>query len=406
MKITVVGIGYVGLSLACLLAKNNPVTALDVVEDKVNMVNDGCSPLKDNDIEQALEAGLPNLHATLDANEAYDGADLIIVATPTDYDENTNSFDTSSVDSSISVALEHNKDACIVIKSTVPVGYTASVQATYPKAAILFSPEFLREGRALYDNLHPSRIIVGVSHEDPSLQEKARSFIACLTEAVSEEEATRTNPDGSTGVPTLIMEATEAETVKLLSNTYLALRVSFFNELDTFAAMRGLDAARIIEGVGLDPRIGTHYNNPSFGYGGYCLPKDTKQMLANYQDIPQNIMQAIVESNATRKRFVADQIVDLQPQTVGVYRLAMKAGADNFRQSSIIDVMTHLADAGIELIVYEPVLDSAEYQGHEVVNDLGQFKGRSDIIISNRFHPDIEDCAQKVYTRDIWHNDE
>ena len=405
MKIAIAGLGYVGLSLACLLAQNNKVSAVALREKKVDLVNNGISPLADSDIEQALASGSLNLHATVDAQAAYQDADLAIIATPTNYDIATDSFDTSSVESALAAIIECNPKAVVVLKSTVPIGYTDSIQKKYPGTTILFSPEFLREGKALYDNLHPSRIIVGVVEDTDLAREAAALVVASLLEGIPVDEHERKNPDGSVGIPTLITAASNAEAIKLMSNTYLALRIAYFNELDTFAKTKGLDAAQIIQGVCLDPRIGNHYNNPSFGYGGYCLPKDTRQALANYQGVPQNLIKAIVDSNATRKGFIVKQVLDLQPKTVGVHRLTMKNDSDNFRDSSIIDVMMELSEAGIDLLIYEPLLLAESFNGITVTHNLEDFKTRSDVIITNRHHHELNDCYNKVYTRDIWHRD-
>ncbi|MGX7348650.1 nucleotide sugar dehydrogenase [Dolosicoccus paucivorans] len=387
MKIAVIGIGYVGLSNAILLAQHHSVTAVDLNETIVDLINQGKSHLKDREIEEYLNKGQLHLTATTNAQKAYQESDIIVVATPTNYDEETNFFDTSSVEAVIDEALKVNPDALIMIKSTVPVGFTKQLQEKYQTDRIIFSPEFLREGQALKDNLYPSRIIIG----DQS--EKGQLLANLLKEGAKAKE-----------VPVLYMDPTEAEAVKLFSNTYLAMRVSYFNELDTYAAMRGLDAKAIIEGVGLDPRIGDHYNNPSFGYGGYCLPKDTKQLLANYQNIPNRLIQAIVESNVTRKEFIADDILQKDPQTVGVYRLAMKQGSDNFRSSAIQDVMELLRGKGVEVVIYEPALATDTFDHYPVVNSLEAFKQQADLIIANRFEQELEDVKEKVYTRDLFNN--
>jgi UDPglucose 6-dehydrogenase len=358
------------------------------------MINARRSPLADREIEEYLSEKALDLTATTDAAAAYREADLVIIATPTDYDSEKNSFDTSSVEQVIAAVLENNPQAVMVIKSTVPVGFTEEARARFLGARLLFSPEFLREGRALYDNLYPSRIIVGVPAGDAALQQSAEQFAALLREGAKRED-----------VEVLFMEPTEAEAVKLFSNTYLALRVSFFNELDTYAIVHGLDTRSIIEGVGLDPRIGNHYNNPSFGYGGYCLPKDTKQLLANYNDVPQNIISAIVAANGTRKDFIAAQIVAKGPRVVGVYRLTMKAGSDNFRQSSIRDVMERLKAKGIVVVIYEPTVKDATFCGDRVIADLAEFKQTADVILANRYHDDLADVAEKVYTRDLYFRD-
>lgn len=393
MKIAVAGTGYVGLSIACLLSQHNEVKAVDIIKEKVDLINARKSPIQDDYIEKYLAEKDLNLEATMDAEYAYSGADFVVIAAPTNYDSKKNFFDTSAVESVIELVLKYNPNAIMVIKSTIPVGYTESVRKKYNTSNIIFSPEFLRESKALYDNLYPSRIIVSTDENDENLVKASHTFASLLQEGAIKED-----------IDTLFMGFTEAEAVKLFANTYLALRVSYFNELDTYAEMKGLNTQDIINGVCLDPRIGSHYNNPSFGYGGYCLPKDTKQLLANYKDVPQNMIEAIVKSNDTRKRHIADMILERNPKVVGIYRLTMKSGSDNFRASAIQSVIKYLRAENVKVIIYEPTLNDT-FEGLEVINNLSNFKKLSDVIVVNRYNDELNDVQEKIYTRDLYCRD-
>lgn len=393
MKITVVGMGYVGLANAVLLAQHNDVTAVELSAEKIEKINNGISPIADREIEEYLKKDL-NLKVTDKIDEAYKNADYVVIATPTNYDDAANYFDTSSVESVIEEVTKRNDKAIIVIKSTIPVGFTKKAIEKYNNRNIIFSPEFLREGKALYDNLYPSRIVVGYTHGDSEIEEKAKQFAMLLKNGAVKEE-----------IPVVFTQTTEAEAIKLFANTYLALRVSYFNELDTYAEEKGLNTKQIIEGISLDPRIGNYYNNPSFGYGGYCLPKDAKQLKANFSDVPNSIISAIVDANATRKEYIAQRIIDRNPDSVGIYRLTMKAGSDNFRQAAIRDIINILKEKGIDIIIYEPTVSENFVDGNRVIRDLKEFTESVDVILANRFYEELEGVADKVYTRDIYFRD-